>query len=386
MQHKSLGLVGQHSLTCNDITWLYMTHEVFGKCLILQRNFGCEAVLIPDLCVLFVLRLGKGQERVTQMLLGWLHKYRTEIHQYSNQKTVFSGFNLHFPSPFHTIASGLPALMRISEDLPFLRASGYLAATNVWFDPRRLYPSLIFELVTDCLSGRPLEPWLEMPGFLMKPAHGFKANEEPFNRRLDMLLLASSSSSEYEAQDNHPYTLWVGLTSGKRSLVNEPQILRILFELLLRKRNISRILVDGWTGSSIDKKFIDVPEAYKSHDAEVEVIHSIAADISTDIIVTSLVGCCYEEKVRSAFRCDFSFTSAYTASIVPSRICSLPGIVHASNRALSNLRMHVYRRSVFVPSELIEDQDFGLSASPHDVSWKINERLFAAWLEELFMP
>ena len=93
---------------------------------------------------------------------------------------------------------------------------------------------------------------------------------------------------------------------------------------------------------------------------------------SPDVKVRTLIGCSYEEKIREALSCDFFCSSAYTASILPSRFCGFPGIVHTSNRGLAHLRMHIHRRATFVPPELIEDLPFDEGLHPLNTSYMLS--------------
>jgi hypothetical protein len=382
MESERWGLSGSHSLTWKDITWLHLSQKIFGPCWILQKNFSCEGVILPSLRLFYLKSQGRAQEKSAELLVHWLYRFRDEIHGYINKKRIFTGFNLHFPSPFHTIASGHPALMKLALEGAATNCTGYLEPENAWFDTRLVFPTLVEGLKVNPNNDRPIEPWLETPGFLIKPAYGFNAKEEPFNRTLDLLLLAASMQSDSAIGNEPKAALWIGLTSGKRQLVNEPEVIKILIRYLHKRAPLDRVVIDGWTGSSIQERDkTSTPDRYQSHSSEVTMLEGIVNEISPHIKVRSLVGCSYEEKVREGCKCSFSFTNAFTASLVPSRICSLPGIVHVSNRARGHLRMHVHRKSVFVPAEMIEDQAYDKSLPPTDTCWAINKDQFTEWLE-----
>ena len=182
--------------------------------------------------------------------------------------------------------------------------------------------------------------------------------------------------------------LWLGLTSGKRLLLNEQEVVLATVEALMVSEGLNCVFIDGWTGSSalLDKAVIasDTPAGYESHASEAQQCTEAINQRWPDLKVRSLVGLPYEYKVAVGLLCRFSLTSAYTSSVIPARVCSLPGVIHSSKVGRQMIDMHIWRHSEFVPDELITDRlDPNANINPLDVDYLIDVNGYAQWLAML---
>ncbi|QPN65836.1 hypothetical protein [Synechococcus sp. CBW1006] len=377
-----------HSLTTADSTWLLGKHLEFGEIAILQRNFSLEAVFFDDLSLL-VLIDGRLQVQMFTNMIHIVFRNFADIENYLMSVPTFGGLNFTFPNPLHTICFGHSALLAIQNNGIALGTTAWCKESSLWFNPSNAFPSVVrnINLVSTMKS-----PFLELttgnPIFLLKAAHKYNPFDDDLNRKLDLELLGSSCRSKVVPSAGN-FKIWLGLTSGKRSLVNELDVMLVLAGLLIDKFSLSEIVVDGWTSSSdSDSKAREVnePSVYKSHSSEYEAIMKAIRKAYPDCLVRSLIGISYEEKVLEALGCSFSFTSGFTASIVPSRICALPGIVHCSNRGKGLLKTHIHRKSLMVPSHIIEDQPHDSSVHPADTSYKIKLDDFVQWTMDHVFP
>lgn len=378
---SNLKISGHHSLSWRDTTWLLLQHEELGSIALLQRNFTCEAILFVELDLFVIRREGRLQEHILRKMLRNLVLHHDAVCSYLARNPVFGGINFIFPSPFHTINFGHTALYRLAKDPLLLRTCAWVDPATTWFDPANAFPTVIANLRTvpsPCRTFFELE--MKEPMFLIKPGHVYRQNEEPLNRQVELALLAASGAAR--ASVDQGFRLWLGLTSGKRALVNEIPLMMALIELLMQRHHLEDVMIDGWTGSSMPGKVdTGTPSLYASHETEFATMHAAIRARFPQLKVTSLIGFCYEEKLRSALRCSFFCTSAYTASILPSRFCAMRGIVHTSNRSLPLLRMHIHRRSMFVPPNLVEDEPFDEKQDPHETSYSIPVNPFITWVE-----
>ena len=377
-----IGLRGRHSLSWRDATWLVLQHDQFGAVLVLQRNFSCEAILFADLHLFLVRREGRVQEQILYQMLRNVLLRQDAVRDYLTSSPVFGGINFTFPNPFHTINYGHTALYRLAQDPLLLRTTAWLDPATAWFDPSAAFPAVVADLrpvPTPCRSFVELET--DAPMFLFKPGHAYTQNEEPLNRQVELALMAASGAARPAGAQG--FRLWLGLTSGKRALVNEIPLMVALVKLLVQRRQLQEIVVDGWTGSSMPGfTELEAPAAYSSHMGEFETMRAAIESEVSGVQITSLIGFSYEQKLREALSCGFFCTSAYTASILPSRFCALRGVVHTSNRGLPQLRMHIHRRAVFVPQELVEDEPFEEGLHPLDTSYAITVEPFLNWIEK----
>lgn len=377
-----LELSGSHSLTWRDATWLLLHHQRFGEVAVLQRNFSCEAVLFVEQDLFLIRREGRAQELILQQMLRNALLKQDAVRTYLNSKTTFGGFNFTFPNPFHTINYGHTALYRLAQDPLLLRTTAWVDRACAWFDPSVAFPTLVADVQEVPL---PSTTFLELaasePMLLIKPGHVYRNNEEPLNRQVELTLLAASGAARPKRDDG--FRLWLGLTSGKRSLVNETPLMVALVDMLVQQRQLHEVVIDGWTGSSItDITENETPQAYQSHRTEYEAMREAIQTRVPQVTVTSLIGRSYEQKLVEALGCKFFCTSAYTASILPSRFCAMEGVVHTSNRGLPHLRMHIHRRASFVPTTLVKDEAFEDDLHPLDTSYSIPIEPFLKWVQE----
>lgn len=377
-----LELSGAHSLTWRDATWLLLRHQRFGEVAVLQRNFSCEGVLFADQHCFLIRREGRAQQVVLQQMLRNVLLRQDAITTYLNSKPRFGGINFTFPNPFHTINYGHTALYRLAQDPLLLRTTAWVDRACAWFDPSVAFPTVVADVQPVPL---PCTTFLELtmsePLLLFKPGHVYRNHEEPLNRQVELSLLAASGAARPKANDG--FRLWLGLTSGKRALVNEIPLMVALVELLVQQRQLQEVVIDGWTGSSMQGTTEnETPQAYQSHGAEFEAMRAAIQARAPEVTVTSLIGRSYEQKLVEALRCRFFCTSAYTASILPSRFCAMEGVVHTSNRGLPHLRMHIHRRASFVPPALVEDEAFEEDLHPLDTSYRIPLEPFLSWVQK----
>lgn len=375
-----------HSLSLNTNTWLLGSHQEFGSVYLLQSNYSLEAILFNDLSLYAICRNGIDQLNSLGSLIGqceWPH-HREWLAHYLTTSPKFAGFNQTFPSPFHNIVFGHTGLLQVYYANICLRAPAYILSKHAWFDPSRLFPTVIQKTVEISHSSSFLECLCDHPVFHVKIAHVYRTAAAE-NLWLDSTLL-SSSVSLHQPPSNTEFSLWIGLTSGKRSLLNECDIIIALLSQLNILHRVNTVFIDGWTGSSTESSIMqaEAPVLYESHNNEFLNISTALSREFPGIIVNSMIGLSYEQKVSICCSCNFSFTSAYTASIVPSRFCGIPGVIHSSNAGLPFLNMHIWKSSSFVPPSCITDvssQDTRLD--PLDSSYKIDLAAFNTWIKPI---
>ncbi len=379
----SLDITGKHSLSFYCFTWLVVQHPLFGELAILQCNYSFEALYI-DRSKLLINCIGIGQQENLAFMLGLSAKQ--DFASYLLASPAYRGVNLNFSSPFHAICFGHTALMNLELVGINLYCNGYVNPPNSWFDAARMFPSVIRNSLPQDKIYEIVELNLDVPVFHVKFCHLYKTDES-LNRLLDLVFLSASGASAGSidlGENQDGLNIWLGLTSGKRSLENELSVILIFLKIVSNVSTIARIYVDGWTGSSMaslnDSESGLEPELYKGHaDEYIQIEKKIMAHFP-GIKCISLLGKSYEKKILVAAGCHLSLTSAYTASVVPSRICGLPGIVHTSNAGLGGLNMHIWRKALIVPPDIIFDHDVPPNQDPVDTSYEIVESKFEVWL------
>ncbi|MFZ4565794.1 MAG: hypothetical protein ACOYMY_04960 [Prochlorococcaceae cyanobacterium] len=390
-----------HSLTTGFATWLLGTHPEFGSVLVLQLNYALEAILFEELDLYLLAPQGIEQAWSLASLWGMLMtntlytpRFEESLSRYLKTMPAFGGLNLSYHSPFHTMTFGHAGLLKFHLGGYDLRAKARVVNNHLWFDASRLFPTVVAETTEFTPTGRFIEIEAMEPVFHCKVGQLYRVSNTVDHRMLDLAYLATSSTyiptvrESLELGDGVIRGLWVGLTSGKRQLLNELEIVLATVEALIANDGINCVFIDGWTGSSVvlnkDEKVTDTPSGYESHTAEAEACTKAINQRWPSLMVRSLVGLPYEYKVATGLLCKFSLTSAYTSSVIPSRVCSLPGVIHSSRVGREVMNMHIWRHSEFVPDELITDRLVPeANINPLDADYLIDISCYSQWLNRL---
>lgn len=392
-----------HSLTTGRITWLIGHEEIFGDILVVQKNFSIEAIFFSDLELFLSLPPLKYCEKHKHSLLVFFNQlkfilknneFKNKLISYLLSKPKYGGFIFHYLSPFHCMAFGHTGLLKYQMNNLNIKTNVKILKYNCWIDPSQIFPNMILNTKEYENSDIFLELQEKELYFYFKAGYRYDPNEKDLNETFDAICLELGQKykqkikSFYKIDENKTY-LWIGLTSGKRQLINESEIVLETISTFNKYNPIDGIFIDGWTSSSlsidnIEKEDIIVSrsqpyiELYKDHHNKFEFYKSIIEKNFPNIKVISAVGIPYEYKIAMCSLCKFAVTSAYTNSIVPSRICGIKNIIHSSNLG-RNPKMHIYKNSEYVPEELI--LDFPEKNTHHlDVNYKIKITEYKNWI------
>lgn len=125
---------------------------------------------------------------------------------------------------------------------------------------------------------------------------------------------------------NSGLCLWIGVTSTKRSWLEQVEGYAAIINDLSEKVEKLTILVDGMTAS------IDGESVPKSDD---ETLRQILARTNNPVEVISLIGMTYEQKIALGKYANAFISNGGTGSFVPLRIIQLPGVIHSNSRLLT---------------------------------------------------
>ncbi|MFM7230173.1 MAG: hypothetical protein ACKO2F_11130 [Cyanobacteriota bacterium] len=398
---KSAELKINHSLTTDFSTWLLGEHGRFGSVLVLQLNYALEAILFDDLDLYVLAPQGIQQGLSLASLWGQLASntlhtpgFGASLKKYLESGPKFGGLNVSYHSPFHTMTFGHPGLLKYHLQGYDLRAKALVVKNHLWFQAAHLFPTVVSEAKEFTPTGRFLELEAASPVFFCKVGDLYRLNNTEGHRLLDLAYLAVSTAyiptvrNLLQLGDGAVKGLWVGLTSGKRQLLNEQEVVLATVETLMDTGSLSCTFIDGWTGSSSllehGETTPSTPAGYESHGAEADACRDAINKRWPALKVRSLVGLPYEYKVAAGLLCSYSLTSAYTSSVIPARVCSLPGVIHSSRVGRQMIDMHIWRHSEFVPDELITDQlEPEADINPLDADYMIDVNEYSRWLAAL---
>lgn len=390
-----------HSLTLGIITWLIGNHNIFGEIFVLQKNFSIEAIFFNDLEIFLSLSNNENVCKTNKnYFLTFLKKiylmsrnieFKNKLTSYLLSKPKFGGFMLSFPSPFHCMVFGHTGLLKYQANNLNIKTNAKILKYNCWIDPSRIFPNMILNTIEyNKGSNIFIELQEKEPYFYFKPGYRYQRKEKDINNIFDTICLELGQKyiekikSIYKIDENKTY-LWLGISCGKRSLVNESEIILETIAAFQKLKPIDGVFIDGWTSSSLNMDNIeediinyDAHWLYKNHHKEFEFYKSAIEKNFSNIEVISSIGIPYEYKIAMCSLCKFAFTSAYTNSVVPSRICSIKNIIHSSNLG-RNPRMHIYKNSEYIPEELILDFPEKTTHSL-DTNYKILIEEYKNWL------
>jgi hypothetical protein len=403
LQLDNIGLSISHSLTLDCVTWLLGHHSLFGDVLVLQLNYCIEAILFDDLSL--YVHAPQGVKQNTSLASFWYIftaniqftvDFESLLDNYLISSPKFAGINFSYHSPFHTIAFGHGGLLHYHMLGYELRAKAHVLKDHMWFQPAHLFPAIIAEASEFSPTGKFLELGTELPQFYCKVGDFYNAANTTHNRLVDLACLASSSPysksvrRKLQLDESRIKGLWVGLTSGNRQLVNELDIVLNTVEALVKHNGINVVFIDGWTASSANLERDDIlqeaPEGYRGHSLEVQNYEKAIKERWPDLSVKSLLGLPYEYKVCVGLFCRFSLTSAYTSSIIPSRVCGVAGVVHSSNTGREFIDMHIYKNSEFAPEYITTDiLETDSSIDPLNTNYALDPDGYSEWLEGVLL-
>lgn len=162
------------------------------------------------------------------------------------------------------------------------------------------------------------------------------------------------------------FILWFGVSTDKRSLRNQIDLVLSLVLELKQQHNVC-LLVDGWTVA--DKSYPPAPGVIKQ---DLDVLKELQ-NVILDTHIVSLIGEESFQKICIASLVDFHVSSAGTGSLWPSRIAQKKGLMHISH-AFRDVSRKGHLHSVdsrYFPSTLIEDIK-DIDARMDYISYKVN--------------
>ena len=192
-----------------------------------------------------------------------------------------------------------------------------------------------------------------------------------FDRRLNMAVnklpyISTTYNEVLKLKKEGYFVLWFGVSTDKRSLENQIELLNSLVVELKKYHNIC-IVIDGWTVA--DSRRPLNPKLIESDINVLKEIQSIVLD--TEFI--SLIGVESAQKIAIAKLIDFHISSAGTGSLWPSRIAQKVGLMHISHAFRDvSMKGHLHSiNSTYMPSTLIEDIN-NTDVRMDYVSYKVN--------------
>lgn len=176
-------------------------------------------------------------------------------------------------------------------------------------------------------------------------------------------ILYNSHTPHDHIDDIYDLKLWIGITSEKRSWVEQVDGYSSLIKELKKSHAKIIVYIDGMTNfiddNSISYDDVDVYEKIKSRTS------------CDDIKVINLVNKKYVDKVSIAKNCDYFICNNGTGGIVPHMFCGLSGVLHGDPR-LSTFRKSYHKNLKIVPDnkQICDISTFAARAS-YSFHWSV---------------
>ncbi|WP_201633927.1 hypothetical protein [Psychrobacter immobilis] len=144
------------------------------------------------------------------------------------------------------------------------------------------------------------------------------------------------------------FVLWFGVSTEKRSLKNQVELVHIMISELKSYHKIC-VVVDGWTAPNSNDSLnpvqarpdLEVFSKIKHSNPEIELISLIGANSSQKLAVSTIV--------------DFHISSGATGSMWAARFGKKEGIFHNSQAFYHVQDVHIHRRGLDFPNQFVKD-------------------------------
>lgn len=140
--------------------------------------------------------------------------------------------------------------------------------------------------------------------------------------------LKGDISNTDSAIDNGAVSIWIGITSSKRSWLQQIEGYTNIVKALASDYHKVNVFVDGVTSA------INVVSP-KSKDTDVYKLLASNLVSCTNINLVSLIGTNYESKIKVCNSVDAFIANGGTGSFVPLRVLRKPGVIHTNTKLMT---------------------------------------------------
>lgn len=348
-------LVCKYSINVHYVNFIYFeSHE---ESLYIVQYCRNVAIIFPKM--LLAVSIYSNTDWVNEPLsrMPYFARYLREyVLKYSlfkidkNKSAKFLGFNVSQPRPYHYFYDYLYGLW-------YLRSSG---VTNFdIYSVKRCDFWSNFEGVCHSYhqfdDGELNHHVLSLNGFLIMPCIEYSRTRDAkiFERCADFLLSRTAEvcreMSESTLNNVQGLVLWIGVSSEKRSWIEQVDGFSNIFSMLNKKFSDITVLVDGRTFPSSPS-----PSDLNNKVRDDKIFDELVGRNSS-INFINMIGMSAIEKINLAQRIDFFICSYGTDSIYPSAICKKPGVVYVAPSIGDQKFVHIHHNIIEIPSEKIKE-------------------------------
>lgn len=307
---------------------------------IFQNISSCDAIFIPDLNTLFCLCNIEYYQYV--MFIDNIHDFKKQ-----SSAPSFGGYLMYFDRPYHYMYDMMLGYFYanthgcFSEDDLFIgKVGGDFINLEEYFGI-----NVIHKKEKDKIDN---EYFIRLG---IHFGNGAKNNKKTTYIELMDRDILNRIKYKNTSDNKNTYTLWVGITSQKRSWIEQAEAISyIINNLDVGDKNL-RVIFDGWT-SPINKSDLDRKETL----SDQALMDDILSKVTRHVDIINAIGLTIMEKISIAKDIDYFLVNYSTGSLNVARICKKKGLAHISNSFMVHAsEQHIHPNTISIDSAFVNE-------------------------------
>lgn len=179
-------------------------------------------------------------------------------------------------------------------------------------------------------------------------------------------ILKKTSVKKQTIKNNNRIKIWIGISGVKRSWIEQIDGYSNIISKLSDHYDDVEVLVDGMTSFNGQKR------TDQSEQSIFTKIHEKVKEQKTNVILKSIIGTDYKEKIESAKDIDFYISMDGAGLIVPLYFLRKPGITHGIN-ALKNYSEIYSKSNIYIKQEYvtaIKQENKNSAQTSYSIPWE----------------
>ncbi len=339
---------------------------------VIQHNFAAEAIcFLKRRCVVQLNDFLKPRNKLQALVRNILQSpARSSVYFAEPERNVWGGLYYGHQSPFHFFNFHYPGVVMALSNSPTPPPCLYTQDRHVFVDLNKTL-SLDSETVVASDPTQLRDHILASRTFIFSVGLRPREWKTPLRMRLIDSPLIEEAEKVFGDEaarltENSDFVLWAGITTGKRSWIQEASGIVELATALAKRYTSLTLLIDGWTATAACSH---PPAGYT---ADTQRYSEIVSRLPENVACMSIVGSSPLRKIAIARKCDFFVGNHATGSLFVSRIARRPGVTHISNAARSTaIHAHTHPRARLIAESLVKDEVSENEETPFHVSYSI---------------
>lgn len=328
---KGITTLVKNSVRIKEVNVVFLTDIKGGNrwCFVQSTNF-IDAIFIEE--EVLILHDSAFPAKVLSAH-NFFIKNKINYSQFFEYENIFGGFVISHKRPFHYIYDFLRNVHLFSDHI--IKSNKKIVSEGGEFLPISKIYGMQYEKSEN-------EFYLYISSL---QAFKAKALNSQNVRDMEDCILNAVEPSNLPILDKSDFILWIGITGQKRSWIQQIDGYKNIINKVAGTYSNVLVLVDGMTSYYNQEDFVE---------EDSRIFESIRTLINPNVKIKSLIGLDYFRKIALAKRVDFFISNGGSGSIVPDRICKLPGVMHSS-KDFWTFGYNKSKKSICVPKDRIND-------------------------------